>query len=169
ELSIEQPLFTGGRITYQTRAAARRADAAEQLAQQERVDVAFEIRSAFWNLYGALALEEATDAAVAYMDELVEDVENRFEVGAALMSDVLSARARRSEVLLERVEARNLVRTGRLELAQLIGLPLDSEIDPAPVAPLDPPPAASTEPMVPSTPRIRALMDEVVSIQAQID
>jgi outer membrane protein len=132
EVSVEQPLFVGGRLRHGARSAERRAAAAEWTAEQARADVALEVRVAYWTLQGALVALEATEATLAGIEEHLRDVRRRFDEGAVLRSEVLAAQTRRSEVLLERVEAGNAVRVGRLELNRLLGLPDTAEVRLAP-------------------------------------
>ena len=138
ELSLEQPLFQGGALRNRALAAEHEADAAMFLADQERTDMALAVRTAYWGLYRALAVEAAAEAALEQMEAHVDHLENLLEEGVILRSDLLAARTRRSEVRLDGVEAANAVRVARLELNRLIGLPLDEEfrlvsdeIDPA--------------------------------------
>src|SRR5690625_4566460 len=84
EVSIEQPLFTGGRLNSQIDAAEHQAEASRLIEKQEQADVAFEIRQAYWNLYRALATREALETAVTRVDEHLRDVRNRVEEGTAL-------------------------------------------------------------------------------------
>jgi outer membrane protein len=128
EVSLEQPLFTGGRLHYRARAAASQARAAALLTRQEEADVALEIRAAFAGLRQALAVRDAVDAAVAAVQAHVRQVEALLAEGAALRIDLLAAQTRRSEVQLERLDAENAVRVSRLELNRLVGLPLGTEV-----------------------------------------
>src|SRR5690606_15584767 len=128
EFVVEQPVFTGGRIRSRIRAAEREAEAANQFARQARVDLTLDARRAFWTLWSAVRQLEAADAGVEYITAHVEDVANRFAVGEVLSSELRTAEARMSEIQLERLDARTAVRSARLELAQLAGLPLDIAI-----------------------------------------
>lgn len=136
ELSVEQLLFAGGRLNNRIAAADHQADAAQLMARQERVDVAFEIRKAYWNLYQARAAHKVVESALERVNEHLQNVRNRVEAGTALKTDLLNAKTRRSEVLLDRVESRSRLRMARLELNRLLGLP----------------PGAQTKPMAPQNP-----------------
>lgn len=171
ELSVEQPIFTGLRLRNRMRAASHDAGAAALRAEQERAAVALDIRRAYWELYRALAVREAVDAAVVHVDEHLSDVRRRLEAGAALTRDLLSAETRRSEILVERVTADNSVRVAELELNRLMGLPLDTPVRPvsevevtAPAGPLE----VLTSEAVARHPRIGALREEVQSLEAQL-
>lgn len=172
EVAIEQPLFTGLRLRNQIRASRHQAEAAAYEAAQEEADVALQIRQAYWRLYQALTMQEATGEALALVEAHLQDVQNRRDVGAALVSDVLTAQTRRSEVLLENVEARNAVRVARLELNRLAGLPLDAEVRPtAEVTTIEPLPddaAVLVARALEAQPALDALGAQVEALQAQV-
>lgn len=171
ELTIAQPLFTFGRVANRTRAAARTADAAELAVEQERADVAFEIRRAYWQLQSALALQASLATALQQVDEHARDVRDRLAEGTALNRDLLVAQSRRSAVLLEQVEADNGVRVAQLELNRLIGLPLDSDVRPGVAAALaesDPALDALAAAALERRPALRALAQQVLAREAEL-
>lgn len=130
EVSVEQLLFSGGRLNNRIEAADHQADATGWQEKQERADVAYEIRQAYWNLYRAQVVDEVLKSALAQVEEHLRNVRNRVEEGTALRTDLLDARSRRSEVLLDRMETRSQVRVARLELNRLIGAPADAKTQP---------------------------------------
>lgn len=172
EIGLEQPLFAGGRLRRAAEAAEREADAVGLQAVQRRADVALEARTAYWTLYGALEERDAVEAALALMEEHLGDVGNRYEEGVVLQSELLAARARRSEVALQRVEVANAVRLARLELNRLVGFPPGTEVRPAAgpeaadVEPLPPDLDAFVASAVAAQPRLRARAAEVESLRA---
>ena len=172
EVSVEQPLFTGFRRRNQIRAAAREADAAALMAQQEAADTAFEIRRAYWTLFQAIAVRDATTTALAQVDEHLRNVRNRLDAGAALTSDLLSAQTRRSEVRLEQVEADSDVRIAQLELNRLLGLPLDQAVTTVTDIEIETAPA-ETDALVAraleSRPQLEALEEQVRSLEFRVD
>lgn len=171
EVAVEQPLFTGFRLRNQIRASRHRAEAAAYEASQEEADVALQIRQAYWRLYQALTMQEATGEALALVEAHLQDVQNRRDVGAALVSDVLTAQTRRSEVLLENVEARNAVRVARLELNRLAGLPLDAEVRPTAEVTVEPLPddaAVLVARAQEAQPTLDALGAQVDALEAQV-
>lgn len=171
ELSVAQPLFTGGRLRSLTRAAEYDAAAAELGAAQERAEVAAEIRQAYWELQRARAVQATMASALAQVDEHVRDVRTRLAEGAALRRDLLVAQTRRSEVQLEQVEADNAVRLAQLELNRLMGLPLDAEVVPADVPALaeaEPQLAALTAAALEERPELGALALQLRGVEARI-
>lgn len=127
-LSLRQPLFAWGSLNREVESAAHLADAALHSEQQARSDVAFSVRLAYWNLYQAMLEQEAIAAALQSVVGHLEVVRSRVEEGVLLKTDLLTAEARHSEILLEQVESRNKLKTARLELKRLIGIPVGSDI-----------------------------------------
>lgn len=170
EASVEQVLFSE-RLRNETSAAAREAEAADWRLEREQADVALDIRSAYWNLYRAIAVDSVVVAALAQVEEHLQDVGNLLEEGAALTVDLLAAQTRRSEVLLERVEAQNAIRVGRLELNRLIGLPLDTPVQPLPVVEVAVPASdldALTAEALDAHPELQALDRQVAATRARV-
>lgn len=171
EISLEQPLFQGGRLRNQARAAEHEAEAAGLLAEQEEADVALGVRSAYWELYRARSGMESVEAALTQMEAHVRDLENLFEEGVILRSELLAALTRRSEVRLDLVEANNAVRVAALELNRLIGLPLDAEVEPVPGAdpqPLGGDPERLVQQALEDRPHLRALEERTRALERQV-
>lgn len=171
ELSVEQLLFAGGRLNKQIEAADHQAEAAGLMEKQEQVEVAFQIREAYWNLYRAQAAHEVIESALERVDTHLRNVQNRVEEGAALRTELLNAKTRRSEVLLDQVESRSRVQVARLELNRLLGLPEDAQTEP--VAPDEP--GASPfgmdglkERALEQRPELQALSEQVGAREAEI-
>lgn len=174
ELSLEVPLVTQLRLGRESRAAAHDAAAAELSLEQERADVAFDIRRAYWELHRALELRATAEAALDGVEAHLDVVRERLEQGAALTRDLLAAQTRRSEVMLERVEAENAVRVGQLELARLIGLPLESSLNPVTAfgSVIPEVPAAAPEAVgaagLQDRPRIAAMSRQVLGLRERL-
>jgi outer membrane protein len=171
EVSFEQPLFHGGVLRNRTLAAEHEAAAAEVLVGREEADVALAVRRAYWDLYYSLAVQEAATAALERVEAHLTDLENLFEEGVVLRSDLLAARTRRSEVRLDRVEADDRVRSARLELNRLIGRPLDEEV--RPVTPEDALPLEEeTDALVDharqGSPHLRAMAEQSRALERQV-
>lgn len=171
ELSVEQPIFTGSRLSSQVRAAEHRVEAAEWVAERERAAVAFEVRRAYWTLYEAIMVRDALDTALLQVEEHLHDVRSRLDAGTALTSDRLSAEARLAEVRLERLAADNAVRVARLQLNRLIGVPLGTTVQPIG----EPQVERSTQELerlvsqaLEASPRLNALHGETQGLEAEL-
>jgi outer membrane protein len=171
EISVQQPLFTGSRLSSQVRSAEHGARAADLREDQQRSDVAFDIRRAYWNLYRALATRDALADALQRVEAHLAVVRAKVDEGAVLRRDLLAAQTRRSEVELDRVEADNGVQVSQLELNRLIGLPLDTPVRPATDVQVDTSAlslADLPDSALARTPRLAALMEDAGGLDAQV-
>ena len=171
ELRIEQPLLTSIRLRHESRAAADEADAVAADAEQERADVAFDIRRAYWDLRRALEVRSALNISRAQVDEHLTDIRNRFAAGTALRKDLLAAQTRRSEVRLDIVEADNAVRVAQLELNRLVGLPLDTQIQPTTSVEVDSTTVAVdrlTAEVLTGRPQLQSMREQVSALRGRL-
>lgn len=172
EIRAEQTLFAGFRVRNEIEAARRMQEAAAAVVEQEAAEVAYSVREAYWRLYRAEAALAAMQTAIDQVEAHLRDIRNRYDEGAALRSELLTARARRSEVQLARIDARNAVRVARLELNRLVGLPLDAATATAAEVEADSLDArldGLVEQVVDAQPQLRALRMQVAALDARLD
>ncbi|WP_342248984.1 TolC family protein [Sphingomonas sp. OTU376] len=135
QATLEQPLFTGGRVS----AAMARARAGERMAgaagDGARADLAAQVAEAYGAVLIAEEQQRLYEALVATTTELARHAQNRFEVGDAPRTDLSQANARLAEARAQVAAAHGAMRVTRARLANLIGR------DPGTLAPLPAPPA----------------------------
>lgn len=129
--SVQQPLFTGFRLKSAVEAARLLGRAAEEDLTGDRSEVAFAVRSAYWNLYKAREFKKAAAENVSRIRAHLADVSNFLAAGAATRSDVLQAEARLANAELAALEADDAAALAGTVLASLLGLPLDSDLETA--------------------------------------
>lgn len=123
-LGLEQPLWTGGRLTAGLRSA--RAGAQQATAQQAGVarDLALRVVNAYGRWYVSWLQAEILEDSLNAHRELLTQVERRAERGASTGTDVTLARGRllTTEALRD-AEMAN-ARSALAELTQLVGEPV---------------------------------------------
>ncbi len=125
-LSLQQPLFTGFRIESgidQAKAALEAARAEERQASRAAASAA---ERAWWALYMASQAAAVVDEGVAAQKAHVAEARARLESGAALNSELLSARMREADLEAAATEAASALSQARARLNILIGLPWDA-------------------------------------------
>lgn len=93
-LSIVQPIYTGGQVENSTSAAERRISGAEATLTGVEQDVLFAAATAFLDVRQDQALVRVARNNVKVLAEQLEAAEERFEVGEVTRTDVEQARAR---------------------------------------------------------------------------
>lgn len=125
-------VFDGGARKARLGAAKAGETGSEAHSKATRQDVALAVEQAF---YGLLAARENHDVAVeslARSKDHVQLAEDRKEVGAVPLADVLRAQVDSANAKLALVQAEGLVRTTRAHLATVMGLPSETVIEISP-------------------------------------
>lgn len=128
-LTLTQPIFTGFRLSGNARVAERSADAAHLDYEKDRRDLVFNIRTAYWNVFKLSEITKVLDSTIAQVGAHLTDVKNMLAQGLATNNDVLKVQVQLSNVRLQQIDAVNGARLATMALNNLIGLPIDSEID----------------------------------------
>ncbi len=127
--TVQQPLFTGGKISGAIDAAQYSADATKQDQKKDQADVLYNIKTAYWNLYRAIEFKKFIDENVEQMKSHAFDAENLFKQGLLTTNDVMKVRIQLSDALVRQIEAKNNVQLGMYMLNNTLGLPLQTEIE----------------------------------------
>lgn len=127
-LSLQQPLFTGGRLMNSNRAAHFFAEAADADYRNERSDVLLAIISAYWGLYQAKEMVTLAHQNSERMNAYEQDAIRLVRAGVATQNDLLKIQVQRSQVHLARIDAENEALVAAMTLNNLLGLRLEEEV-----------------------------------------
>ena len=127
-IKVEQPLFTGGKIT----AGYRMAKAGQELAFQNKrlteSEVVVETAQAYAAAVRAGELRQVAEAYHSLLTELMRSVEQAREQGMAPQNDVLTVRVKLNDSELALRRAENGMRLATMNLCRCIGRPLTDSI-----------------------------------------
>lgn len=127
-IKVEQPLFTGGKIT----AGYRMAKAGQELAVQNKrlteSAVVVETAQAYAAAVRAGELRQVAEAYHSLLTELMRSVEQAREQGMAPQNDVLMVRVKLHESELALRRAENGIRLATMNVCHYIGHPLTDSI-----------------------------------------
>jgi outer membrane protein, adhesin transport system len=121
ELQLEQPLWTGGRITANINAAEARAEAARHSVLEARkiiIERAINAYAEAMRLQSRIAI---ADAAIEDFETLTAMIDRRVENGISPKADAVNVRARLQQANSERLQLRLQRRNTLTELELLIG------------------------------------------------
>ncbi|HLP18243.1 MAG TPA: TolC family protein [Bacteroidota bacterium] len=136
--TVQQPLFTGYRISASKDIAEYSATAASQDYAKDKKELAYSIKSAYWSLYKAIEFKKVVDENVEQMRAHTKDAENLMAQGLATTNDVLKVQVQLSDAQVRQIDAANGVLLATIALNNTLGLPLSTEI--ALASPIDPTP-----------------------------
>ncbi len=127
-VSVQQPLFTGFRLSAGSAMAENTAEAANQSYARDKSTLVFNIRKSYWNLYKAIEFKKVIDENVEQFKAHVEDVRRLMDQGMATNNDVLKVQVQLSAAQLAQIDAGNNVKIAMIGLDNTIGVPLSTDV-----------------------------------------
>lgn len=127
-ISIQQPLFVGGKII----ASNKMAKYAEELARLEYEGdydaTMVEVDNAYWQVISVANKLALAQSYSGLLKSMLNNVEASVKEGVATEADALTVRVKSNEADLMLTKARNGLVLSKMLLCKQIGLPLDSDI-----------------------------------------
>lgn len=166
-LCLEQPIYTGGKIT----SVYRMSQLGERMAQlneaKTRAEVILQTDEAFWSYIRVCELEKTAAAYREMVLQLQADVNNAFQAGMVPRNDLLRVQVKLNEAELQLMKAVNGVQLAGMQLCHVVGLPLNTVIITEPL------PENSTDEALPlpdltSRPEYALLADQVEFKEQQL-
>ncbi len=128
KLSLQQPLFTGFKLSSSSDIAKYNSLAVKQDYNRDEREVVYSIKNAYWNLFLAGKFKDAIDENVQQMKAHLEDIQNFFKQGLATKNEVLKVEVQLSEAQLNQIEAKNSVKLAVVNLDNVISIPLTTDV-----------------------------------------
>lgn len=126
--TLTQPVYMGGMIKAMndiTKYAENIAVATKNAAAQ---DVIFGIDQSYWTVVSLAEKQRLADSFVTLVDSLRYSVNAMLEQGIATRADLLTVDVKLNEAKIMRTKVENGLSLSRMALAQLCGLPVNSDI-----------------------------------------
>ena len=127
-ITVEQPLFAGGKILYSNKMAATAERLAEAGYDQEYAQILVDVEQAYWQIVSIAGKKRLAEAYVELLQALQSDVTASVAAGVMTESDALQIKVKVNEAEMLRTKATNGLALSKMLLCQRIGLPLESEI-----------------------------------------
>ena len=129
KLSLQQPLFTGFRLSSLKSAAKYNYTASELEYDKDINEYALKIQSAFWNFYKAKQIKSLLEETLKQIDKHLQDTKNYLENQLVTKNDVLKLEVQHSNTQLALIEAENNLDLARINFNRVLGIDLDSQTD----------------------------------------
>jgi len=128
-VSLQQPLFTGFRLQAGLKSSRMLEESAGQDLEKDRAEFIFAVKSAYWGLAQAREMEKVIEENIRQIGEHLKDVRAFFEHGLLTRNDVLRVELELSNAEIRRIDARNAAEVALTALNNLLGWPLDTDVD----------------------------------------
>ncbi|GAP43330.1 outer membrane protein TolC [Lentimicrobium saccharophilum] len=127
-ISLEQPVYAGGRIRAGNQMADLGVEMAEENTRLQLGNTLEEADRAYWTFVSVRGKTMLAEQAVIMLEELVQLASNSYEVGMASRNDLLKAQAELNQAKLNRLKAQHGLELSRMDLCRVTGLPFDTRI-----------------------------------------
>ncbi|MDY0078582.1 MAG: TolC family protein [Bacteroidales bacterium] len=127
-LMLEQPIYTGGKISAGNKMANIGVDMAGENIALEQMNTIAETDNAYWTHISVAQKVKLAQQAVDMLSELVRKAKDAHEVGMADRNDLLKAQVEQNNAKLKLQKAKNGFELSRMNLCRITGLPLNTEI-----------------------------------------
>ncbi len=127
-LTLNQPLYTGGKIKYsnlQTDAGVKISEFAYELKHSEVIEKTDE---AFWNLVMIQSNIDLIHRYIKMLTELEDQMSAMYEVGLQPASEKLKVSVQKNEAELNLMKAQNGLKVAKMYLNQILGQDLETDL-----------------------------------------
>lgn len=126
--TIEQPIFTWGRIKNSYRQASSSQRISEEDYRREENLLKFQVTESFYNLILAGELLNLSQESYAQMERHLRQVEKRYEDGLASKFDLLRARVELANLKPQLIRSRNSLTLAENRFKSLLGFPSERKV-----------------------------------------
>lgn len=134
-VTVNQPLYTGGRITRQKEIAGYQQAAAGHTRRGAEADLVLQALAAYWNWSKAFHATESLNAAVDRMEAHAQDMRNLWGAGLATENETLATDVSLDQTRLRLEEAQRSIEVMLARISFLTGQPPAADLVPAKVIP----------------------------------
>jgi outer membrane protein TolC len=124
---LTQPLYMGGKIRAYDRITRLAEEAAGLQHTMEEQDLLVSVDEAYWRIIALQSKKQLAESFLETVKKLDSDVEKIIAEGMATKADGLSVKVKLNEAEVAMIQVNNGLSLSRMALAQICGLPLDSE------------------------------------------
>lgn len=129
-LSITQPVFTGGAITKSIELAELKSTASRFATDMQRDNIRFHLTGYYLDLYKCSNLRGVVESNIAQARKVLETMRARYEQGTALLNDITRYELLLSNLELQLIKINNTAAILNNNLVTTAGLPEGTEVVP---------------------------------------
>ncbi|MBO4955356.1 MAG: TolC family protein [Muribaculaceae bacterium] len=127
-VTLTQPIFMGGKIVAMNRLTHYAEEIARSLHNSEAQNLIYAVDAAYWQVVSLKAKQELAVSYVALLDTLCRNVQLMVDNGVATQSDLLTVQVKLNQAQVDLTKVDNGLVLSRMALAQVCGLPVDTQM-----------------------------------------
>lgn len=127
-VTLTQPVYMGGKIVAMNRLTHFAEEAARALHNAEAENVIYAVDAAYWQVVSLKAKQKLARSYVNLLDTLRHNVDLMVKQGVATKSDLLTVEVKLNQANVDLTKVDNGLVLSRMALAQVCGLPIDTQM-----------------------------------------
>lgn len=127
-VSLQQPVFMGGKIIAANQIAALAAELARTQYEGGYEETMVAVDQAYWQIVSIAGKKKLAESYAGLLHEMQKNAEIAVREGVATEADVLTVKVKSNEADMMLTKATNGLSLAKMLLCKQIGLPLDSDI-----------------------------------------
>lgn len=127
-VSIEQPIYTGGKINSGNQMADIGVEMAGENKQLQRINTVVEADRAYWLYVAVQSKVKLAETNLTMLEALLKRVQNSFDVGLVKKNEVLKVQVEYDRAKLDLQKAKSGLELTRMSLCRVTGLPFGTAI-----------------------------------------
>ncbi len=128
-LSINQVLFTGGKVSNAYRSAKFNYEASKRELEEKKLELIYNVKRAYFSALLAKQVLSIAEEALKLAERHYKQVKALYEVGNASKFELLSAEVNYENAKPDVLKARNSYRLALLNLKNILGMPSDFPVE----------------------------------------
>jgi len=128
DLSVSQPIYTGGAISASREAAQKDETAATWSETLTALDLSYSARLSYWSAVASASGVDVAEAQIKRTRRLLDDARALREAGMVVNADVFAAEARYAAAEVDLIRTRNEEAKALTRLRSLLGINADTTV-----------------------------------------
>lgn len=127
-VTVTQPIYMGGKIKAMNEITRYAEQIAQSLRDNKAQDIIYNVDVAYWQIVSLKAKQRLAKSYVDLVESLQSDVNKMLKQGVATRAMLLAVDVKLNEAQVDLTKVENGLTLSRMLLAQLCGLPVDSDL-----------------------------------------
>ena len=127
-VTLTQPLFMGGKIIAMNKMADYARELSGKMYDNAAKEVIYTVDAAYWQVVSLGEKKKLADSYIALLDTLQRNVKAMIAEGVATKADLLNVDVKLNQANIDLTKVENGLSLSRMALAQICGMPLDSNM-----------------------------------------
>lgn len=128
DFTVTQPLYTGGQLSSNIKAAGKSLQAQKSSAKAVRNNLVYQTKQTFYNLVNAKQNRKVAMLSIELIEAHLKDLDNMYNQGLIPQNEILKVEIKKAEMELLLNQADNSIELLKSSLLSLMGMDLNTEI-----------------------------------------